>query len=206
MRILHDRQHKRGLHRHTSVILVLLLALLLAGLLSWTATADTSQTATLGFAASSYSATPGEQLVVELVVDNAKELGGWEVVLIYDPDLLDLVEMTPGGFLAWTGRTVEPLGPLALANPEELALGSYSYGSDRGVSGQGVLAQLRFDVLALGQTDLSLSEAVLVRTSGTAVVEQPVLTSGATINIETTSQDIRTFLVNIWNSIRLRRP
>ncbi len=206
MLISNDRQQRR-LQRRTSVILGFLLAVLLAGWLSWTASADSTQTATVGFTASSYSATSGEQLVVDLVVNDAQELGGWEVVLTYDPTFLGLVDMTPGGFLSSTGRTVAPLGPMELARPEEWMLGSYSYGSGSGASGQGILAQLRFDVLAAGQTNLALSEAVLARTSGIVVEEQAVITSGAAIDIGTTSQDILTFLASIWNStVRARRP
>lgn len=189
-----------------SVILGCLLALLLVGWSGWIASADSTQTATVGFAEPSYSATPGEVLVVELVVSNARELGGWEVVLTYDSTLLELVDVTPGGFLSSTGRTVEVLGPMGSARPEELILGSYSYGSESGVSGQGVLAQLQFNVLASGEAELALSGAVLARTSGTVVEEQAALTRGATVDSGMTSQGILTFLANIWNSSRVRRP
>ena len=64
------------------MILGLILALLLSTWLGWTAAADSTQTATMAFAEPSYSAMPGEQLVVDLVIVDADDLGGWEV-----PDL-----------------------------------------------------------------------------------------------------------------------
>jgi hypothetical protein len=181
MRILSDRLHPRRLKQQANLMLGFLLAFLLAVGLSWTASADSTQTATIEFSSSNYLTTVGEQLAVDLVISDAQDLGAWEVVLTYDANLLSLVSMTPGAFLGSTGRTVEPLGPMALGGPGEQAIGSYTYGSDNTVSGQGVLAQLRFNVLAAGQTDFVLSEAVLARTIGAVVEEQAVVTNNANV-------------------------
>jgi hypothetical protein len=52
---------------------------------------------------------------VDLVVEGAADLGAFEVDLLFDPQLVTVTQVLPGGFLASTGNTALPLGPAAFA-------------------------------------------------------------------------------------------
>ena len=122
-----------------------------------------------------------DSFTIDLWVDNATTLGGWQVYLVFDPARLEITQVTPGGFLSQTGRTEVSLQHSATA-PGRLPIGSYSYGTQPAASGSGILAHITLRALATGETPLTLQNALLAKIDGTGgVLGQTVATQGATI-------------------------
>ena len=101
----------------------------------------------------------GEQLVVQVQIKEAADLGGYQFVVQYQADMLELVEHSNGDFLGSTGRDVRHLP--AREEAGKLTLGAISLGDDEGASGDGVLVELTFDTLQLGRAEISLSDVKL---------------------------------------------
>jgi hypothetical protein len=129
-------------------------------------------TATVRFADAEYTIAPGDAITIQLQVQGAENLGGWELALSFDPAFVAVEAVTPGAFLSSTGRTAAGLGPLT-DTPGQMMLGGYSYGTNAGVSGAGTLAHIRLRGLAAGQTALGLSQLQLAAVQGTNVTVQP---------------------------------
>jgi subtilisin family serine protease len=108
----------------------------------------------------------GEPLVVEVVLDDAQALGGFEVELTYDPRVVRLEGAAMGDLLGSTGRTVYPLWTEIDAQAGRVKVGGVSSGKAPGASGSGVLA--RFTLVSQGQGDpgLKLQGARLVDVGG----------------------------------------
>ncbi len=128
-------------------------------------------TANVNLIPATASATAGEAVTLTIQVQGAESLGGWELELAFDPAYVELEAMTPGEFLSSTGRTADGLGPLGAAGQQ--MVGGYSYGSDAGVTGGGVLAYLRLVPLAEGQISLTVSQLQLATVVSTTVQVQP---------------------------------
>jgi hypothetical protein len=158
-------------------------------------------TATVRFADAEYTIAPGDAITIQLQVQGAENLGGWELALSFDPAFVAVEAVTPGAFLSSTGRTAAGLGPLETI-PGQLMIGGYSYGTDVGVSGDGTLAHIRLRALAAGQTALGLSQLQLAAVQGTNVEVQPSSGQGGQLNITPAAE---LALSSGWNLLALPR-
>jgi hypothetical protein len=138
-------------------------------------------TANVSLLPATASATAGEAVTLTIQVQGAESLGGWELELAFDPAYVELEAMTSGEFLSSTGRTADALGPLGATGQQ--MVGGYSYGSNEGVTGSGVLAYLRLIPLAEGQVALSLSQLQLAAVVSTTVQVQPSTGQGGQLTI-----------------------
>jgi hypothetical protein len=107
----------------------------------------------------------GETGTIELAAENAVDLGAYEFVLRYDSSKLRLVGVENGDFLASTGNSSVLLGPKEHEN--SVRFGAFSFGSNPGASGTGLLAKVNLEVLECGQCELSVEKALLAGKSGT---------------------------------------
>jgi hypothetical protein len=128
-------------------------------------------TANVSLVPATTNATAGEALTLTVQVQAAESLGGWELQLAFDPALVALEALTPGEFLAGSGRTAAGLGPLGASG--QWMVGGYSYGSSEGITGSGALAYLRLMPLAEGSAGLELSQLLLAKVVTTTVQVQP---------------------------------
>lgn len=133
-----------------------------------------------------------DRLPVEVMVEGAEDLAGYQLVLSWDAELLALSSGEETEFLAATGR--QPFCPepvesddairlvcVTLAPPPE-GIDPDAYVPPAGVSGSGALAQLEFDVLGDGKLSLKLSSVKLVNPDGEDIpssVEDQQLRLGA---------------------------
>jgi hypothetical protein len=92
------------------------------------------------------------------------DLGAYEFVLRYDPNMLRLVAAEDGGFLSRTGNSRGFLGPKEEEGSVRFA--AYSFGSNPGASGNGSLARVRFEILGCGQCELRVQKALVVSMDG----------------------------------------
>lgn len=114
-----------------------------------------------------YAALVNSTFTVDLWVDGADHLAGWEARLDFDPAQLEVVQVTAGAFLGSSGRAVQILQSTPAAG--QLMIGQYSYGEQAAVSGSGVLAQVTLRALTAGQSSLTLHDALLANMTGTLV-------------------------------------
>jgi hypothetical protein len=126
---------------------------------------------------------PGDPLTVDLTVEQAQDVAGFEALLHYDPRVLDFQGLTPGGFLASTGNAVVPRE----AHPDAgtVTLGSFSFGEHDSPDGSGTLVSLAFNIRGPGESSLTLSDVQLVCPCGlpqpTPIVVSGFVTSGQSL-------------------------
>lgn len=98
----------------------------------------------------------GGTFMVNLVISGAQNVYSVPVQLYYDPKLLQLVNVSNGGFLSQDGQTV------ALVHREDESAGQLTITASRpqgagGVSGQGTVVTMTFQAKASGQTPLTIT-------------------------------------------------
>jgi C1A family cysteine protease len=116
----------------------------------------------------------GTDAGVDIVVENAANVGAYQVDLLYNPNIVSVLEVKAGPFLGSTGRTVMPLS--SIDNTTGLAtFGANTIGAQPGASGSGVLATVKLQPKAKGSTALSLQNLLLLKPSGESL---PASTQG----------------------------
>ena len=101
-------------------------------------------------------AVKGNTFVVNLLISGAQNVHSVPVQLNYDPKMLQLVNVSNGGFLSQDGQAV------ALVHREDDSVGQSQITATRppgagGVSGQGSVVTLTFQAKADGQTPLTIT-------------------------------------------------
>ena len=101
-------------------------------------------------------ASKGNTFPVNLVISGAQNVYSVPVQLNYDPKMLQLVNVSNGGFLSQDGQAV------ALVHREDETVGQLTIMASRpsgagGVSGQGTVVTLTFQAKAAGQTPLTIT-------------------------------------------------
>ncbi len=131
----------------------------------------------------SYTMLINTDLIVNLVISGAEDVGGWEVLLGFDPAYVEVAAVTPGDFLSSTGRTATGLGPMQQTQGQ-VSIGGYTYGAQPGADGSGVLAQITLRGIAVGSTTLSVSSPLLATLDAAGGVQtQTPTTQGAQVNV-----------------------
>ena len=101
-------------------------------------------------------ATKGGTFAVNLLISGAQNVYSIPIQLNYDPKLLQLVNVSNGGFLSQDGQAV------ALVHREDETVGQLQITATRppgagGVSGQGTVVTMTFQAKADGQTPLTIT-------------------------------------------------
>jgi general secretion pathway protein D len=101
-------------------------------------------------------ATKGNTFAVNLQISGAQNVYSVPVQLNYDPKILQLLNVSNGGFLSQDGQAV------ALVHREDDALGQVTITASRppgsgGVTGQGTVVTLTFQAKATGQSPLTIT-------------------------------------------------
>jgi hypothetical protein len=98
----------------------------------------------------------GGAFTVDIVAENVAHLAAYELELHYDPTIVQLDSVEQGPFLGSTGRSIAIVEPVV--NPTEgwVKFGAFTFGTQPGVNGTGVLATITLQPQASGVTALSL--------------------------------------------------
>ncbi len=117
------------------------------------------------FNPSSTTVAPGATFVLDVLVDNATDLGAFEFTLSFNPAVVSLQSATLGSLLSSTGRTAVAL-PLVQHAPGPYEFGGYTYAATRilGPNGTGTAARLTFQALAAGSSNLTFTAVQLTGT------------------------------------------
>jgi hypothetical protein len=116
-------------------------------------------------------ASVNEELAVDIVIDKVTDLGGFQFVLTFDSDVLELIstadgpKIQKGPFLGSSGRDV--VCPDAEVQGEVLRFACVTLGATpAGAQGGGVIATLGFRVRGAGESSLTLSRVQIVHRDG----------------------------------------
>jgi general secretion pathway protein D len=117
---------------------------------------STNGTPSFSFDPSTIQATKGNTFAVNLAISGAQNVYSVPVQLNYDPKILQLLNVSNGGFLSQDGQAV------ALVHREDDALGQVTVTASRppgsgGVTGQGTVVTLTFQAKATGQSPLTIT-------------------------------------------------
>ncbi|HXX02577.1 MAG TPA: cohesin domain-containing protein [Candidatus Acidoferrales bacterium] len=120
------------------------------------AAASTGGTASFLFDPPTIQAAKGNTFMVNLLITGAQNVYSVPVQVNYDPKLLQLVNVSNGGFLSQDGQAV------ALVHREDEAVGQVQITATRppgagGVSGQGAVVTMTFQAKTEGQTPLTVT-------------------------------------------------
>jgi general secretion pathway protein D len=101
-------------------------------------------------------ATKGGTFVVNLLLSGAQNVHSVPVQLNYDPKMLQMINVSNGGFLSQDGQVV------TVAHREDEMVGQSQITASRppgagGVSGQGAVVTITFQAKADGQTPLTIT-------------------------------------------------
>lgn len=110
---------------------------------------------------------------VNVMVDNANDLSGFEFDLVYDPAMLHVEDILLGDFLSSTGRSASPVGPNIDNGAGLASFGGFTTGSANGPNGSGVLAILILEPQATGNTTMTLQNSQLTDTDSPPTVYTP---------------------------------
>ncbi len=115
---------------------------------------------------SSLVALSGQPFTVSVVISDVVDLGGFEFTLSFDPQIVHVSAVSLGDFPGSTGRTISAL-PVQIDNSAgTVAFGAFSFGTQAGPSGSGVIAQVAMVPQAAGTTPLAFQRAQATNTAG----------------------------------------
>ncbi len=124
----------------------------------------------------------GGMFTMDVDVRDVVNAGGFEMVLTFDPNILqvDTANTVLNDFLASTGRSINPLGPIVDNATGTVRIGGFSFGSQAGASGSGTLATIAFIPQAAGTSPLNFQLFSLVDTQGTDI---PAAAQPGSVNV-----------------------
>ncbi len=108
----------------------------------------------------SQEASVGIPFTVDVVIENVVNLGAYELVLGFDPAVIQYLSAQPGPFLGSTGREVDCLSPEASGSSVRLVCLTLR-SEPAGPSGSGVLATFTFLPVDVGQSDITIEGLIL---------------------------------------------
>ena len=134
----------------------------------------------------------GQEQVIEVWIDEVQDLAMFEFSLTYDAARLSLSaeDVTLGDFLASTGRSVWPLTPVISVEGGvgRVTVGAASLGAQpAGPNGSGMLVQLTFAPVQVGEAELALQDGQWTDTQGNAMEDLALGNGSLTVTgVETT--------------------
>ena len=107
----------------------------------------------------------GDTFTVEVVIEGASNLGGYQFEMDFDPSIVQVVGVEDGGFLGSTGRAVIPTGPDIDNAVGTLTFGAVSIGAQPGPDGEGTLAIITLEAVGVGVSSLHLHDVMVLNTA-----------------------------------------
>lgn len=87
--------------------------------------------------------TQGSGNTVNIYVENAKDLGAFEIELGFDKNRVEVISVRNGELLLSSQRVFSQLGP-KIDPAGKVIFGFFSFGNTKGVNGSGVLASIKY--------------------------------------------------------------
>ena len=123
-----------------------------------------------------FSRTPihtGDTFTLDIRAENITDLAGWQFDIAFDPTILEAVNVSEGDFLKIDGgSTFLQSGSIDNAAGKITGLSAAKL-STQGVSGTGVLVQVRFKAKSRGETELALQKFQFGSATGDSIPAGP---------------------------------
>ncbi len=126
----------------------------------------------------------GGAFTVGVWIQNVTDLGAFQFDMVYSPTLVHVTGATLEGFLASTGRSTSPVGPTIDNGLGKVTFGGFSFGSQLGPNGDGLLATFDLQPQAAGTSPLNLQNS-LVTQSGGGTITHSLVNGQVTIAVAT---------------------
>jgi hypothetical protein len=111
----------------------------------------------------------GGAFTINAAVHSVSDLGGFQFTLHFNPNIVHADSASLGPFLSSTGRSASPLGPDIDNSAGTITFGGFTYGSQPGATGSGVIAHITFSPQGQGASSLTWSDDTLSDTQGNAI-------------------------------------
>lgn len=112
----------------------------------------------------------GTNFSVDVAVSGATDIAGWQFNLMFDPTIINAVDVVEGPFLQTGGITVFFEGTIDNTLGKTGLWGAALLGPNLGVTGSGVLASILFNALSTGFSPLTLSDVILVDSEANGII------------------------------------
>ena len=110
----------------------------------------------VGYTVSKTPIHTSDTFTLDISAENVFDMAGWQFDIVFDPTILEAVNVTEGAFLKTDGGTTFfQGGSIDNASGKIIGLSAIRL-SDPGVSGTGPLLQVRFKAKSAGETELAL--------------------------------------------------
>ena len=123
-----------------------------------------------------FSKTPihtGDTFTLDIRAENVTDLAGWQFDIAFDPAILEAIDVSEGDFLKMDGGTTFfQSGSIDNAAGKITGLSAARL-STQGVSGTGVLLQVRFKAKSAGETELTLDKFQFGSVTGDSIPAGP---------------------------------
>ncbi|MXV75153.1 T9SS type A sorting domain-containing protein, partial [Candidatus Poribacteria bacterium] len=127
----------------------------------------------IGYSLSQTAIHIGDTFTVQLNAENISDLAGWQFDIVFDPTVLEAVEINEGDFLkTGDGTTFFQKGTIDNTTGKITKLSSARLSED-GVSGKGTLLSVTFRAKTTGQTQLKLDNFQLAAITGASIPVTP---------------------------------
>jgi hypothetical protein len=129
---------------------------------------------------------PGNTFNINVLIENVTDLGGFQFDINYNPSIVTIVDasaVTLGSFLGSTGRSTSPLGPTIDNVTGKVTYGAFSFGTNPGPNGNGILATITFIVQSQANGILDLNNVQVADTVANVLTIDTV--GDATLSIST---------------------
>jgi len=126
-----------------------------------TAPPTTAGSARVSFAPAPAEGPLGSAITVSLMVENVSDLFTAPLRLQFDPKILRLNDVTPGGFLSSDGKPLMPMSKNIMNDTGEVSVTLSRAPGAGGVSGSGTLVNFVFQAQAKGTATVSLPDFAL---------------------------------------------
>jgi hypothetical protein len=153
------------------IIVVCLLAILVV-VLAYVILSSQTRATVLSVEPKTVQEVTGQDFTVNVSVSKVADLYAWQIALSWNPSLLNVTSVTEGPMLKSSGNSTffSPLVNNAAGNLSALCTRVLSFGSSvTGVSGDGTLMTVQFEVIGSGACDLNLYDTQLFNSKDSAI-------------------------------------
>jgi hypothetical protein len=126
---------------------------------------------------------PGKQFTVDIMAENVCNVYGFQFELVFDADVLDVMNVTEGQFLSIDGAStywIYQIKPMDDKGAMGKIVGVCTrIGRDKGVSGSGVLASVVFRAKGYGMSKLELKKVLFASSEAKIIHDAGVKLAGS---------------------------
>ena len=126
----------------------------------------------IGYIFSKTSIHTGDTFTLDILAEDVLDMAGWQFDIAFDPAILEAISVSEGNFLKTGGTTFFQGGSIDNANGKIGGLSAARL-STQGVTGTGVILQVRFKAKSGGETELALQNFEFGTVTGESIPAGP---------------------------------